>query len=497
MSLPTTQLRTLQIALLGVALLLAGCASYQDDTKALRNAWKAGNDASAASIAAAAAADKDDGVDQIVFRLEEGSALRAAGNYQASIKAFDDADAEMKQYDAGAEIRLAAEAGATLTNLSYLPYTGTAYDKIMLNTYQALNYLQLGQYDDARVFLNRALERQREAVNDNAQRIAEATAAAEKSSDKAKASKSSSQQNQNYDVERAERDPQFQRNISSVYGYLDQLKAYAPYVNPFTVYLDGVFHLAQAADLPDVERAAKDFQRTASMIGTNDYLAGDDAAVKALLSGQPMTPATYVFFETGMAPYRDETRIDIPVFIFGAKGVPYVGAAFPKLKMTGQYVPYLDVAVGSQTFRTKTLCSMDSVIAQEFDNELPIIITKTLISAGAKAAITYGLYEATKDNSNVATAIMIAGAIYQAAMNSADLRSWITLPKEVQFARFATPASRKLTLTQPVGGQKITVTLEPGVVNVVYVKSNSNMAPLRVTQFVLKPDPTTNETRLL
>ncbi|WP_309384062.1 COG3014 family protein [Cerasicoccus frondis] len=496
MSFKTTQHYCLFFLLIACALLFTGCASYQDETKALRNAWISGNDDSAASIAASAANDKDGGVDQIVFRLEEGSALRAAGNYEASIAAFADADSEMKEYDAGAEIRLAAEAGATLTNQSYLPYTGTAYDKIMLNTYQALNYLQLGQYDDARVFLNRALERQREAVNENATRIAEATAAAEQSTEKAR-TQTAANQNKDYDVERAQRDPKFQQSLNSVYGYLDQLKAYAPYVNPFTVYLDGVFHLAQATDLPDVERAAKDFQRTASMIGANDYLAGDNAAVQALLSGQSLTPATYVFFETGMAPYRDETRIDIPVFIFGAKGVPYVGAAFPKLKMSGQYVPYLDVAANGKNFRTKTLCNMDSVIAQEFDNELPIIITKTLISAGAKAAITYGLYEATKNDSNVATAVMIAGALYQAAMNQADLRSWITLPKEVQFARFDTPANRKLTLTQPVGGQKITVTLEPGVVNVVYVKSNSTAAPMRVSQFVLKSDPTTNETRLL
>ncbi len=481
--------------LLGLILLLTGCSSYKDETQALRQAWQAGNDQSAASIAAAAANDKDDGVDQIVFRLEEGSALRAAGDYTGSIVAFQEADAEMSQYDAGAEIRLAAEAGATLTNQSYLPYTGTAYDKIMLNTYQALNYLQLGQYDDARVFLNRALERQREAVNANAERIAEANAAAKESSNKAKSSSSASEKN--YDVERAERDPNFQRQLSSVYGYLDQLKAYAPYVNPFTVYLDGVFHLAQATDLPDVERAAKSFQRTASMIGPNDYLAGDDAAVQALLSGQPLEPTTYVFFETGMGPYRDETRIDIPVFIFGANGVPYVGAAFPKLKMSGQYVPYLDVGAAGKNFRTKTLCSMDSVVAQEFDNELPIIVTKTLISAGAKAAITYGLYEATKSNDSLSTAVMIASTIYQAAMNKADLRSWITLPKEIQFARFPTPADRKLTLTQPTGGQKITLTLEPGLVNVVYVKSNSNAAPLRASQFVLKTAPTTNENRLL
>lgn len=500
-----TTLRSTTQCLVGVLLLtlLGGCASYQKETEALRRAWIEGNDAYAATLAADAAEDKNDGVDQIVFRLEEGAARRASGDYTGSLQAFADADAEMKQYDAGAEIRLASEAGAQLTNQSFLPYTGTAYDKIMLNTYQALNYMQLNNFDAARVALNRALERQREAVRANAERIAEARDAAQESSAQAKSDYNSRSRYQNsaapehYDVNRATSDPNFQRSIAQTYAYLDGLKAYAPYVNPFTVYLDGVFHLGRAADLPDLERASNDFQRTASMIGANAYIQEDLATVQRLLSGQPMEPTTYIFFETGMAATREEVRIDIPVFLFGSKGVPYVGAAFPRLRTLGNYVPYLNVDASGQQFRTALLCNMDAVIAQEFDNELPVIITKTLISAGAKAAITYGLYEATKDNDTLSTAMLIAGSIYQAAMNQADLRTWITLPKQIQFARFPTPASRKLALTASGHPARINVTLEPGVINIVYVKSNSGTAPLNVAQFVLQTDNATHEKPLL
>lgn len=479
--------------------LLAGCASYQDETQDLRRAWISGDNAYAAELAASAADDKDKGVDQIVFRLEEGAARRAAGDYPGSLMAFAEADEEMKQYDTGAEIRLAAEAGAQMTNQSFLPYTGTAYDKIMLNTYQALNYLQVGNYEAARVSLNRALERQREAVRANTERIAEAQQAAQESSAKARAAspRQSGSAPDHYDVNRATSNPTFQSNISQAYAHLEGLKAYAPYVNPFTVYLDGVFHFARPADLPDLERAANDFQRVASMIGANEYLREDLAAVQRKQAGQPIEPTTYVLFETGMAPMREEIRIDIPVFVFGAKGVPYVGAAFPQLRVLGNYTPYLSIDAGAQNYRTSLLCSMDAVIAQEFDNELPVIITKTLISAGAKAAITYGLYEATKDNNTLSTAMLIAGTIYQAAMNQADLRTWITLPKQIQFARFPSPANRKLALTRPGGGEKIQLTLEPGVINVIYVKSNSATAPLHTTQFVLQPVTNTHEKPLL
>jgi len=134
---------------------------------------------------------------------------------------------------------------------------------------------------------------------------------------------------------------------------------------------------------------------------------------------------------------------------------------------------------------------MDSVVAQEFENELPIIITRTLISAGSKALAQYALYEATKDSGSLGTFLIIAGTIYQAAMNQADLRTWITLPKQFQIARLPTPEDRRLALLPEGGGGKLEVDLVPGLINVVYVKSNSAYDPPDVSQFVLKQESAT------
>jgi hypothetical protein len=76
-------------------------------------------------------------------------------------------------------------------------------------------------------------------------------------------------------------------------------------------------------------------------------------------------------------------------------------------------------------------------------------------------------------------------AIYQLAVNIADTRTWTTLPKEFQYCRFATPADRKLELTTP-NGIKTAVTIEPGTLNVIYVKSVNNNSPLLVSQMRLK-----------
>ena len=80
----------------------------------------------------------------------------------------------------------------------------------------------------------------------------------------------------------------------------------------------------------------------------------------------------------------------------------------------------------------------------------------------------------------------IGTAIYQAAVNIADERTWTTLPKEFQVCRFSTPPDRKIVLETPDGIQKIPVTIEDGTINIVYVKSITATSPLLVTQMKLK-----------
>lgn len=463
-----------------LALLFGGCATYQDETQALQQAWLAGDDLSAAFEAQGQANDSPEGTDALLWRLEEGAAFRSAAYFNESNTALSQAEARVDYYDSQAKVRVSEQVLATLTNLSFLPYEGTAYDRIMLNTYKALNYLSLGDHEAARVELNRALERQREAVAANAEAIAEAEENATKATKLARDGDSDG-----YDVSRAEGDPTFQRQIRSTYGYLDDYSAYADYVNPFTVFLEGLYFMGNAGGVSDLERARKSFERVRGMLPGNDYVRQDLETINARLNGEPLPHLTYVIFETGMAPARIEKRIDIPLFIVTDR-VPYVGAAFPQLRFNDFYVPSLQAAVNSETsYQTAIICDMDSVVAQSFQNELPVIITRTLISAGVKAGIQYGIYEATKGNSTANAFAMIAAGIYAASTNRADLRTWLTLPKEFSYCRFPTPRDRVVDLHLR-GAQSLSVDLLDGRINVVYIKSNSPAASLSVQQFVMQ-----------
>jgi hypothetical protein len=272
--------------------------------------------------------------------------------------------------------------------------------------------------------------------------------------------------------------------MEGTYANLDNLKSYADYVNPFTVYLDGLFFMADAVDGSDLERSRKSFERVVGFDPDNEYVKQDLAMVDGLLNGKPLTPTTYVIFETGCAPVRDQIRIDIPIIF---TKVSYVGAAFPTLKPQGNYLTSLTIIADGTNATTGLIASMDSVIGLDFKNEMPVVITKTIASTVTKAAASYIANQASSQQNNWVTALVqISTVAYQVAVNIADERTWTTLPKEFQACHITTPPDRKIELETPDGRQKIPVTIMDGTINLIYVKSITATSPLLVTQMKLK-----------
>lgn len=456
----------------------AGCASYNQQTKDINQNWESGYVQSAATQVSAEAEKRKETKDAVIWRLEQGAVLRAAGQLEESNHAFDIAEEMMNRFEEKAKVKVSHETLASVTNLTTLPYEGFAYDKIMMNTYKALNYLELGDYEKARVEFNRAYERQDEAVHVNAARI-------EKALEEGKG------KNLNVDLEDVYNDGRFRSQFENNYANLEQFKAYADYVNPLSVYLDALFFMTRATGFSDLERSRKSFERVLGMMDENKFIHQDLETIQQVIEGQPIPATTYVFFETGLAPEREQIRIDLPLFIVTPQ-VPYVGAAFPKLKYRNSYLSDLHVSCDEMTESTTLLSNMDAVVTHEFKNVLPLIITRTLIASAIKAGATYGAYAGMtnggRNNPEAGLAVLITGAITQVAMNQADLRTWTTLPKEFQLCRFSTPANREIELTAPDCGQKIPVLINEGVVNVIWVKSVNRNSPLLVKQFTLLKD---------
>ncbi|MBA4148606.1 MAG: hypothetical protein H0X66_10875 [Verrucomicrobia bacterium] len=479
------------------ALILTGCQTYNQQNTGLAH-WRNGNVELAAKEYSKKTEKEKTTKDSVIWRLEEGTVLRAAARYEESNAAFTAAEEQIDAFEEKAKISVSRETGAMFSNQATLPYEGRAFDKIMLHTYKALNYLQLGESDKARVEIIRAYQRQQDAVEENKRRIEKAEKAAAKQAEesestetpsKGKAKEEAQQQaDAQKSAEQAKSDERFLKQVDTAYGDLDAIKAYADYVNPLAVYLDGIFFMSNAADNSDLERARKSLERTLALTGENKFIQEDIEALEKVTAGQPISPTTYVIFETGLAPVRDQIRIDLPIILAGSLKVPYVGAAFPKLLYnSSNFLHNVTISTAERSEHTLSLASVDSIVANDFKNELPTIITKTLLSTTIKAIAAYAANKAVeKEDAFTRIAVALATATAQAAVNIADTRTWTTLPKEFQFCRIATPEDRKLEIIHPVSGEKVSVELQEGTVNLLFVKAISANTPLLVSQAKLK-----------
>jgi hypothetical protein len=450
-----------------------GCQTYSDQARKMDSAWAAGQLGVAADRFGKEAETASAG-DAVIWRLEAGAAYRAITNYPASGQHFDVAATKMDAYEEQAKVKVGHETLALMSNQQNLPYEGRAYDKIMLHTYAALNYLAVGEVDKARPEIIRAYQCQQDAVDANKRNI-----------EKAQQSEKESKDHQT--IERSRSNPRFASALGDVTNNTEGFQFYADYVNPFTVYLDGLYFMHAGVDASDLERARKSLKRVQEATPGNKFVMADLRQVEARIataSGKPAEPCTYVIFETGCAASREQKRIDVPIVF--AK-LSYVGMAFPKLVYHKDFARALTVQAGNVTERTELVANMDAIIALDFQNEWPTILSKTLVSAVAKAAANYLINQSAERRSPwLGLLSRVTTTVTEIAMNIADTRSWTTLPKEFQVARIATPANRKLLLSVDAAVPPVEVALVPGTVNVVYVKSIHTNARLLITQFKLQ-----------
>jgi hypothetical protein len=387
---------------------------------------------------------RDSAKDRLLYELEAGAIYAAAGEFERSRKSLDWADQDTWQYlDTEPDVRVSEQALAIATNQTIVRYRGTSYDRIMCSTYQALNHMALGNLEAAGVSLRRAYEWQRDAIEKNAKEI--------ESLERASAKRA---KEKNYDTQRALDDPRTKGGLDSAYGPIREMKGYADFAVPYSTYLQAVQQMCTGRN-DAAAQATVAFRKVAGMLRDADraYAEADAKDAERASIGEWPAPTVYVILESGMAPELDEFKISIPVF---SRELPYIGAAFPVLRMKPGGPSGFTARAGNESHPSALLTDMDSVVAGDFNRRLPAIITMTLISSASKAVGTYFLQEAAEGGGNNTAAKWVAfgAAVYQAATNSADLRTWMTLPKEVLYARFPAPADGMVSIDLG-DGQKI------------------------------------------
>lgn len=425
--------------------ILSGCSTIFDarsQKKEIMVCYQAGNFAETASLTEKKADDRNDTGDELMWRLEEGSAFFSAGDYEKSIKAFDKAEEIILGYENRAVVNLRQgkdEAASMLTNPNAIPYKGNYYEKIMLNAYKALCYFALNKPEDARVELRRMYERQKEAMERFESDIEEADKLAGKNKSSMK------------DI--SEKVTEFKEIEKSVEPLSN--KALGNFANPFATYLSAIGYLSDGS----YDSAAVDFRNLYKMDPSNP-LFKKDLVTCAMRSSENIPPElalmlpekysltsniVYVIFANGMAAARKGITIHL---VLPPPVTGYTGVSFPVLEYFPR--PYDCISVrdcSGNTYKSVKIADMDSIIAREYMNALPAMITRIFLAVAVKETANYFLLKSLENDTAAYWAAVAAMSAYKYAFNTPDTRCWQMLPKEYQIVHFPRPPDGKITIT--------------------------------------------------
>jgi hypothetical protein len=117
--------------------------------------------------------------------------------------------------------------------------------------------------------------------------------------------------------------------------------------------------------------------------------------------------------------------------------------------------------------------------------ERPLVETVQEIDGLAAAAYAANYAAHKSDNGIVQVATLVTTAAYQFATNTADTRSWVTLPKQIGLCRIDLPKDRRVKLN--VNGRQVDVDiLNDGDVHVIYLRTMHSNSTATVWQFKVR-----------
>jgi hypothetical protein len=450
---------------------LAGCASYTDRASGVRMA-NVESDYEAVARVARAAADANP-KDALVWKLEEGAALRAHGQLAESAKVFEEVEERLRAEEDKPGFSVTAEGLAAFTNDYAKEYRAKPYDRIYASTYQALNQIELGNPAAARVAMNR-LRFVQESFGSSKIYLPP------KADDK-------------YDFERAAREERTKEGLAMIHEDLDDLAKDGAYDDAFSHWLQGMFFLRAGQDAADLERARKELMAGLALAPGCGVMKRDLADCEAILNRTSAAGrVVYVIAETGVCPAWREQRVDIPVFIVSSR-IPFISVALPALRPVGADYK-LGLQLDGKPVALDPASRTEALIAKHFAAALPGIQARAFTSAAVKAGTSYVLNKSTeaaarKDNASTGAVLLsvatkLATAGYTLASTKADIRNWSGLPARFSLARLDAPAGRKIAVA---GHPEASLTLPPGKVLLVSIKSAGENQPVSLRCTTLVP----------
>lgn len=382
--------------------------------------------------------------DLILYNMERGRYAQIIGDNDVSMNDFRASLDKIRANEEKALISASAfgaNVAATMVNDNAIPYEGEGYERVLLHHYQALNYLKKKDLDGAGVEVRRANAEQ----NDSLKRFEKEIEAAQEEA-----------QNRRVDNTPA--------GIDSRYAQMDEVagKVKNSFQNAYTFYVSGfIYELLQQPDdayidykkaleiYPDNRYLQKDVLRLAAKLDMREEL--DELKQRFPRGNQrfkdkevPGAGELLVLFEDGFVPQKHEVKIPIPI---GNSGL--ISIAFPIYhERWSDQIPLRILNNSELIGGTEPICDVRALAVKALKEKAPVIATRQILRAVAKGVT------AAEARKKIGELGQFAVSVWNIVSESADLRSWLTLPANAQILRTTLPAgSYSLSLQHPMTGE--------------------------------------------
>lgn len=428
-------------------LVFGGCATYTTKFQNLRPELAAGQFDDALATVEKQSGSKD----RLLYYLERGLILHYAERYGESNEAFAAAE---RTADELYTKSISEGAFSLFSNDNAISYRARPFEMAMVPYYKGLNYIYLGQRSEAQVEARRASLLLSKYVDSTLDGLRE--------QDKS-------------ELETVRNNAFLLYFSGMLYDWDGELN------DAFIAYRNAAVAFQQTTGLLQTEippTLGRDLTRVSRRLGFGDELdqlrqSTPDVFADVDSAGAPLTREAYeksagwrqgngevvVLLESGFVPQKTQIRFDFPIFegeayddpdywswqiwagmgnmhalVQGHKVEYWVSVAAPELQ-DGQPGPITGarVSAGSVHVTTRRVENLQREARITFDAEKPSIFFKTILRGLTKYLASRGAEKAGGDWAK------LAANIFGAATESADTRSWLTLPEHVNLARLSLP----------------------------------------------------------
>ena len=330
--------------------------------------------------------------DKVLYLLNRAMLLRIRGDFAASNAAFTKAKRRINELYG---VSVSEQAGSVIINDRTRSYAGEEFEQVLLHVYMALNFLEMRQYDSARV---EALQIDLK-LRQFSKRIAK----------------------------KKYTEDAFARYLAGLIyeqhaEWSDAMIAYRKAYEAYREY-------RQVYDMRMPGALQKDLLRLTQRLGLDqEYRRYQDEFGFGYVSEPASSPAPgqlVVLLHNGLAPVKREQAVILP-----APGThTFVKVALPYYQSRSPLANGVRMKVGERVIPLDLVEDVNAIAIRNLEVKLPAIQARALARAGIRAAVVEGL---RRDDQWLLGLLAELGGI---AMEHADTRSWITLPYDIYMGR--------------------------------------------------------------